>query len=208
MQTVFTIRWAMTIRILSSVTAAGILAACAGRPESPEAGTQQTAGPTGTSTTTPKPTSTSRPSPTAAITPTDIIVPPILDEGIFTLTTRADEGENERNSFDLDQSINTGGKEADISFSLGCGSQCFDDLYTVNGAMVFGVGDLPAEFETCVLHRRQFEEGGLYAWGAHNFFCILTNEGNMSLVIAVESSYDRGDKLRMRYLTWAMAYPG
>jgi hypothetical protein len=188
------------------------LAACAGAlPQTPTetpAEIPLTASPTKKPTKTSKPTSTPKPTATITLTPTDIIVPEILSAGTFTLTTRSYEY-TERNAFDLDRAVNTGGKEADIHFTEGCGSMCFVYLDTVNGATSYDIGDRPAEFATCVHHLGDFTTDGIGDWGVHNFFCILTNSGNMSLVTVADWPDLSGwERLRLNYLTWDMDSPG
>ncbi len=134
------------------------------------------------------------------------LIPAILDEGTFTLAIRIDEEIDDRNSFDLDRSVNTGGKEADISLSESCGSMCFVYLDTMNGAEGYGIGDPPVVVETCISNRAGFERNGINNWGVHNFFYILTSQGNLSLVTVADiSDISHDEKLRLIYITWAMA---
>jgi hypothetical protein len=201
------VRRAVLYRVIAAAIAIGSLAACQGSAPQTPTGNPLTAYPTIKPSKTPQPASTPRPTRTKTLAPTDIIVPEILCAGTFTLTTR-NYDDTERNSFDLDRAVNTGGKEADLHFSEGCGSMCFVYLDTVNGATSYDIGDQPAEFDTCVHHLKDFSPDGLDRWGVHNYFCILTNAGNMSLVTVADWPDISGwERLRVNYLTWAMAPP-
>ena len=194
----------ITCCLIGAAALLGGLAACSG---SLPVATETPAEIPLTASPTKKPTATPKSTATRTIIPTDIVVPEILCAGTFTLTTRNYEM-TERNAFDLDRGIHTGGKEADLHYTMGCGSQCFDYFDTVNGATSYDIGDQPAEIATCIRHRRDFSTDGLTGWGMHNFFCILTNGGNMALVTVADQPEDHNWTLRLNFLTWDMDLPG
>ena len=91
----------------------------------------------------------------------------------------------------------------------GGGSQCFDDLETVNGAEFFDLGDLPADFESCPANLSKFASTGMQGWGMHNYYCILTDGGNLSLVTVADTPDFRGwFRLRLNFLSRNLNPPG
>jgi hypothetical protein len=157
----------------------------------------------------PRPTQGKNFTPSISLTPTEVIVPEILAAGTFTLTAWNWDEDSEYNSFDLDQAVKTGSGNADFQYSVGCGSQCFDSLSVVDGATQFDLGDLPADSNTCIIHQPEFTSDGLFGWGAHNFYCIRTNGGNMSLVTVADIPDTSGKwRLQKNFLTWDMDSPG
>lgn len=203
-----------TLLYLTAAAAVAALSACA--ETAPQTPTVAPPTPTQTEKPTrpPVPTASPRPTlgknftPSITLTPTEVIVPEILATGTFTLTSWNWDEDSEYNSFDLDKAVNTGSGDADIRYAVGCGSQCFEYFSATNDAAYFDLGDLPADFKTCIAHLSKFATGEMYGWGVHNYYCIRTNGGNMGLITVADTDTGGKWRLRINFLTWDMDSPG
>jgi len=105
--------------------------------------------------------------------------------------------------FDLDTGRNDNKLSNDIEYTIGCGSDCFGYIEPINGAIGLMLIDKQPSFADCQTRIPEFEDYGIN-FPIGYFFCILTNSGNISTFVAVESipTPDSSTKLKIFYQTW------
>jgi hypothetical protein len=101
--------------------------------------------------------------------------------------------------FDLDLGRNIDDSSSDIEFDVGCGSQCFDSVNVIRGAIYFIYGRREPSYEDCKNNMVSQSD-----FITDKYICILTNSHNISIIKINWSNLTRDEywKITFIYKTW------
>ena len=107
--------------------------------------------------------------------------------------------------FDFDAGEITTGDDADIYLSVSCGTDCFNDLIDINGAVSARFGETEPEYDDCRKVLR--DKNGLPASIVPGTYsCIYTNGGNIAKILVIKNeALSRNANLILEYAVWYLS---
>lgn len=110
--------------------------------------------------------------------------------------------ENAQAFFDFDNEKITNTEKADIYLSVGCGTDCFNEIFDINGSQSVEVGSTQPSYEKCIKALQEQE----FPWVAitpGNYSCLITSEGNIVRILTLENkSHSQNAKFTFEYTIW------
>lgn len=109
--------------------------------------------------------------------------------------------------FDFDKGKITTTESADIYLDVSCGTDCFNELIDINGAVSAEVGQTEPGLDGCIkVLQKENQIGASIVPGTYS--CVYTNGGNIVQIFVVSNkALSQNSRITLEYTIWYLKNP-